>query len=90
MLIIIHEQEELEAVLETLEIKLKKEKSEYIKITIEEEIKKIQQKLVILKQSIVDITNSTKIYKETIKPKDGFQLFITYNPERIKDRINRV
>ena len=44
-----------------------KEKSEYIKITIEEEIKKIQQKLVILKQSIVDITNSTKIYKETIK-----------------------
>ena len=67
LLIIIHEQEILEKELEELEIKLAREKSESIKITIKEEIESIQKRLLIIKQNITEITKSTKLYRESIR-----------------------
>lgn len=94
LLIIIHEQEELEAELERLETKLQTERSESIKIIIEEQIKIIQQKLLIIKQSISNIINYIKIYRETIR-KDRYAIIkvrevVIPNPTPVDYNMNAV
>ena len=49
-----------------MEIRLQTEKSENIKIEIEERIKEVTQELLMVKQKIINITNITNTYKETI------------------------
>jgi len=66
LILIIAEEEKLEKEIEELEIRLQTEKSENIKIEIEERIKEVTQELLMVKQKIINITNITNTYKETI------------------------